>query len=791
MKFKYRIVSFVLPCSIALVLSWLYLGFLEKPLLINPRGFSQIAYDDAGQVIRITLASDERYRLWLPLDRISPSLVAATLQKEDKHFYSHPGINPVSLVRAALATYVTGERRIGGSTISMQLARMRFGINSQSIKGKLDQIFHALLLERHFTKKEILEAYLNFAPYGGNIEGIGAASLVFFGKSAAELSMAEAISVTVIPQSPSRRNPLKKSNYGSLKKARLSLLRNWRKEISAEHPRWKQLEAAETEFELPMTISGRDELPKLAPHLLEKLVRDHRDNLEIKSTINSSLQRLLTERVKHYVARKTKSGIYNSCAILVDHRNMELKALVGSADYFNSGIHGAVDGTRALRSPGSTLKPLIYALAIDQGIIHPQSILKDSPLSLAAYTPENFDSDFLGPLTVHKALIRSRNVPAIRLSARIDNPDLYSLLEKAGVRKLQSKSHYGLALALGGVEVSMHDLVRLYAMLANGGVFQDIITTKTNNNTSRSSQQMLSPEASRLVLDILEDSPRPGATVETSWLNKPQKVAWKTGTSWGFRDAWTIGVFGQYVLAVWVGNFDGQSNPEFVGRKTAAPLFFEIVDAISNDNKFTQDYFKPHKYNIKKVKICSRSGMLPNKHCKHINETSFIPGVSPITRCNVHREISVDNNSGLRLCHQSEEYFEQSEIRKAVYEFWPSDLLHIFRTAGLAHKNPPTFSKSCQTTANLNNTLAPKIISPERHVEYNLRSIQKAEKLPFTAVTDGDNNKVFWFVDESYVGTARSGEAFFWDPRPGNYVVRVVDQFGRHSARELRVVLVD
>ena len=793
MKFLVNISQKLLFLTGLVFLAWIYLGFCEKPLLVNPGGFSQVAYDDKGSILRVSLSSDERYRVWRSIDKISPAAAAAALEKEDRYFYMHPGVNPFSLLRAVFSTYVAKERRVGGSTISMQLARMRFGINSQNISGKIQQILQALLLERHYTKREILEAYLNLVPYGGNVEGIGAASLIYYGKPANELTLAEAVTLAVIPQSPSRRNPAKKDSYNSLQQARLSLVNNWIKETASENAsRHRELMAVKTEFALPFKVNHRHELPNTAPHLVDRLFRKYPDVLEIHSTIDSELQHLLSGKVKQYTERRAVDGINNAAAMLLDFRSMQVKALVGSADHNKKSIHGAVDGTNAMRSPGSTLKPFIYALAFDQGVIHPKSILKDSPLSLASYNPENFDSDFLGPIDAHDALIRSRNVPAIRLANKINNPDLYSLLKQVGVRNLQSRSHYGLSVALGGVEVTMFDLVRLYAMLANDGLLQDITLIKGDAQTqSQSELQILSPEASRLVLDILEDNPKSGQALEKTWLKNPHKAAWKTGTSWGFRDAWSVGVFGPYVLAVWVGNFNGQANPAFVGRDAAAPLFFEILDAAANSSSFPNHFLAPRAYKIKKIKVCSSSGMLPNKNCPHLKETSFIPGVSPIASCNIHREVAIDKNTGLRLCSERGDFRPSGEVIQTVYEFWPSDLVQLFRTAGLPRRSPPSYEINCQSANNLKYGIAPKIVSPERKVQYNLRSKHSTKKIPFTAVSDSDSDYIFWFVDESFVGKADSGKTLFWEAKPGKYVVRVVDQFGQYSSQDLRVVLLD
>src|SRR5207249_1599221 len=269
-------------------------------------------------------------------------------------------------------------------------------------------------------------------------------------------------------------------------------------------------------------------------------------------------------------------GVHNAAAMLVDSRTMAVQALVGSANFFNKDIAGQVNGTAAKRSPGSTLKPFIYALALDQGVLHPMTVLKDAPSAFGAYSPENFDGRFVGPLTAKDALIRSRNVPAVYVASHLSKPDLYDFLQMAGVSGLRSREYYGLALVLGGGSLTMEELVALYGALANHGVVRPV--RYRADQRMPAGVRVLSAEASYVTLDMLKDNPRPGDLSAAT--PGPLSVYWKTGTSYGFHDAWAIGIFGPYILAVWVGNFDGAGNPAFVGVQMAAPLFFQVVDAI-------------------------------------------------------------------------------------------------------------------------------------------------------------------------------------------------------------------
>src|SRR5258708_4791143 len=363
---------------------------------------------------------------------------------------------------------------------------------------------------------------------------------------------------------------------------------------------------------LQMATRDAGDLPFLAPHFVNELLPAAKGS-EVTTSLDLRLQRLLERHVRSSVAEQQRIGINNTAAMLVDWRTMQVKAVVGSADFFNGRIDGQVNGTAAKRSPGTALKPFIYALAIDQGVIHPQTVLKASPRSFAGFSPENFDGQFIGPVTAKEALIRSRNLPAVAIASRLSNPSFYSFLKTAVVSQMRSEQHYGLGLALGGGEVTMEELVTLYAALANGGILRPL--RRTMDTPSTAGTRVLSAEAAFVTLDMLKDNPRPdqGSLDDASAQEVP--VYWKTGTSYGFRDAWSVGIFGPYVLAVWVGNFDGEGNPSFVGIQAAAPLFFRIVDSIRAQQGRLPGSMRSVPYDLRRIEVCAVSRQMPVPHC--------------------------------------------------------------------------------------------------------------------------------------------------------------------------------
>ena len=761
--------------GIAAALVWL---LAPKPDLYADVTFSTLVVDRHGEPLRLRTADDGRYRLFTPLEDIASAAQEATLLYEDRGFYGHFGVDPLALLRAAWTTYIQRSRVVGGSTITMQLARLRFGLDTRSIGGKLTQAARALQIERHYDKTQILEAYLNLAPYGGAVEGIGTASRIYFDKPASALDLGQALALAVIPQNPSARFPATKAGRSRLLTARERLFAAWQERAPAD-------EHAPALAALAPVFRSPSDLPFRAPHF----VRDHLPPSAaptLRTTLDWQLQSLLEQRIRKHVARHRRDGIHNAAALLLDHRSMEVLALVGSASFFADAIDGQVNGVHARRSPGSTLKPLLYALALDAGLIHPMTLLADAPRRYAGYAPENFDRGFLGPVFARDALIHSRNVPAVTILAEVGVPRFRDWLADAGVRRLRPARELGLALALGAGETTMEELVRLYALLANHGVWRELRTAvdappdAADRRLLSGGRRLLSGEASFLVLDMLEDVPR---FIDVPLQRQQQApISWKTGTSFGFRDAWSIGVAGPYVLAVWVGNFDATSNPAFVGRTAAAPLFLSLAESLLADIEPSPPRTTAG-LNLRRIEVCAPTGDLPGRHCPRTASAWFIPGVSPIKVSAVHRAVRVHADTGLRSCRADTE-----GTRQEVYEFWPSDLEAVFRRAGVAIRKPPPWSSECGLDVTASSGQAPRIASPQPTLIYHAPATRNNDgSILFAAITDADAQRLFWFVNGALVAEVERHERYFWTPRSGRFSVRAVDDLGRAAAVSIRV----
>jgi len=734
---------------------------------------SRAFYSSDGTLLRLTLADDEQYRVWTPLAQIDPRLVEAVQLYEDRWFRWHPGVNPASLARGAWTTW-QGDRRRGGSTLTMQLARRLYRIDSRTPAGKLRQVAAALWLEARCSKDEILEAYLNLAPYGSNIEGVGAASLVYFGQPARKLLLPEALALAVIPQNPNRRG----TEVGAgaqdpwplaLRAARGRLWALWLQ----RHPR-DGVPAVVSEMALPLRLRSTRQLPFLAPHAVQSVLQrlDAGDPAEQVLPLHGPTQAALERVLRQYVEARRGIGVRNAAALLVDTQSMQVRAWVGSANWADGAIDGQVNATTAKRSPGSTLKPFIYALALDQGVLHPRSVLKDAPTAFGTYSPENFDGRFEGPVTAQDALVRSRNVPAVAVAARLSKPTLYGFLKEAGISRLAAEQHYGLALTLGGGELSMEEMATLYAMLANGGELRPLDRGGPVDDTPP--RRLISEEAAFITLDMLRANPRPDTGAPAF-----PRVAWKTGTSWGFRDAWTAGVFGRHVLVVWVGNFDGSSNPAFVGVQTAAPLFFQIVDSLRSQGLDPGELARPTPAGVSRVEVCAASGDLPNEDCPARATTWFIPGVSPIKVSTLHRAYWIDGRSGRAVCGPG------PGVRREVFETWGSDMLQVFAQAGLPRRLPPR-APHCEGGDAAPAEDGPRIVSPLRGAQYVLR-LREPQRLNLRANAAGVG-VLHWFADAAYLGTAAPGRDLPWTPpAAGHYVLRAVDAEGRSDSRDVTV----
>jgi penicillin-binding protein 1C len=739
----------------------LWLGWLALPAveLLPANGtWSRRVMDREGKLLTVTLAADGRYRLWTGLAELPPDLVRATLAHEDHRFHQHPGVDLRSVARAAWGV-VRGEKRGGGSTITMQLARLRFGLETRNWSGKLTQMFRALQLERHYDKDRILEAYLNLAPYGGNVEGAGTASWVWLGKSPADLTFRECVALSLVPQRPARRNPARTEADSTA--------------IPLQRTITARLRGGNDSGEASYQLRAVTRPPHHAPHFTRQVLRET-PGAVVQTPLDSGQQNVLENGIADFLREAGQEGVHNACALLVHAPTREVRAWVGSASFGNKAIHGQVDGVTARRSPGSLLKPFIYGLAIHQGLIHPGSLLADAPAVFAGYQPENSDRGFAGPLSAADALYRSRNLPAVRLLQQLKAPDFYTFLTGSGVHLPHPARHYGLALALGSQEVSMRETAALYAMLAHEGKAHPLRLT-TTAPVQRMEKELLPAGVRFLVRDMLRPR-QPGPAEETYTASFPQ-ISWKTGTSHGWRDGWAAAIAGDYVLVVWTGDFRGRSNPAFAGRRTAGPLLFSLLGALN-----LPTIPDPAPPDVSQVRLCAVSGDLPGPCCAQFQPGWYLPGISPIRPCAIHQEILTDSASGRRVASDD----GRPGLRRETAEVWPPNLLALFRQAGVPRREPPAWE-----TATAAGARAPLIASPQAARTYTLRAGDPARRsIALLADAAPGVQQVYWFAGAEFLGAAVPSSPCWWAARPGITSIRVVDDQGRSASLQVRVELI-
>jgi penicillin-binding protein 1C len=736
------------------------------PYAVRPAGVRVL--DREGRLVRGFLSEDEKWRWRLELDEISPQLLQAVLHHEDRHFHRHHGVDGTAVLRAAWSNLRAGRVVSGASTITMQLARL-VEPRPRTMMAKFHQMLRAWQYESLYSKDQILEMYLNLAPYGGNVEGVGPAARVLFAKAAAELSPAEACLLAVLPQSPTRHDPLR--HPAAARKARNHLARRL---AAAGH-----LDQANLESVLSSPLpSRRWPVPFSAPHFSRWTSNRHPGKHNLRTTLDLNLQKQVQKLVRLHGRRVRPLGIEQAAAVVLDVASGQILAMVGSVDFNEDGFQGQVNGAVAPRSPGSTLKPLVYAMAFDQGLTTPDAMVQDVPLHFGDYSPKNFDGRFAGMVRCGSALQRSLNVPAVELASRLEQTrtgGLHRFLRRAGVSSLPHEAHhYGLSLVLGGGEINLLELASLYGLLGRHGRWlplRDLIPEEAETP----GLPLLGRGACWLTLEELQGLQRPDP--ERVWQTRlgGQTVAWKTGTSYGHRDAWSVGLVGSHVLAVWVGNFDGHGCPHLTGAGAAAPLFFDLVDGLGRSGGEAWPTRPP---GVRTRQVCSLSGHPPAAGCPHTTSAHFLPGISPAGECRIHRSIQVDAESGHAVCSRCR---QDRATESLVVEWWPPRVATYLATGNLEARQIPEHNPDCPA---FGRGESPVITSPQNGRQYILRPGIPLEDqaLALTAEVSTASHQVYWFVDGELVDEGSPTDRFFYLPSTGRHTVTVLDEAGRSSA---------
>lgn len=544
--------------------------------------YARVVLDRQGKPLRAFADTSGVWRYPVTLEQVSPRYIEALLGYEDRHFWQHPGVNPLAMARGVWQWLRHGRAVSGGSTLTMQVARLIEPYH-RSVPGKLRQMARALQLEWRYDKRTLLTVYLNRAPFGGNLEGVQAASFAYLGKSAAKLTHAEAALLAVLPQAPSRyrpdRHPERARAARDKVMQRLVGQGDWPASV------W-------TQGRIEPVLARGHFTPMEAP-LFARLAADSQPGALVHTTIDGDLQRWLEARVAGYIRRFPEQT--SAALLLVDNRTMAVRAYVGSAEYGNPRRHGYLDMVQAIRSPGSTLKPFIYGLALDAGLVHSASLLSDAPRLGSDYRPANFSGAFQGPVTLTRALQQSLNVPAVQVLEALGPDTLVSRLDNAGVR-LALSDKPNPAIALGAAGVRLEQLVALYSSLTRQGQVAMPVWLAGQQARSR---PLLSPGAAWIVWQILSAQGRADQPFASEATGRVNRLAWKTGTSYGYRDSWALGVSGRWTLGVWLGRPDGTPLPGFYGQSAAVPLLLSLYSRLGDDSPLP-----PQPNTVSEAEIC-------------------------------------------------------------------------------------------------------------------------------------------------------------------------------------------
>lgn len=699
---------------------------------------SLMLLDRAGQPLRVWLGPrDQDCRpLYAPQpgDWIAQAIVAA----EDQRFWTHPGVDVAALLRAVKQN-VTHLRKVSGaSTLSTQVIRL-LEPRRRHLGSKAVEAFRALQLERACSKETILAQYLNRAPFGSNIVGIEAAARRYFGKGAADLSLAEASLLAGLPQSPSRLRP---DRYPVRARKRQQYVLDRMLACGS-------ITAREYADALAQPVAIRPApYPFRAPHFCE-LVGNPAVGpgaTAVRTTLDPGLQRVAEEALRRHAARLSGHAVRGGAVVILEVKTGAVRALVGSPDYAARG-DGQVNGALAVRSPGSTLKPFAYARALDRGQLTPQSVLADVPALYRDYEPENFESGFRGLVSAREALVQSLNLPAIEVERRIGQPVFYDTLRRLGFDTLaRPAAYYGLGLVLGSGEVRLVDLVNAYACLARGG---DMLPCRVvEDDAPAAPRPVFSPEACWLITDMLSGDERAFDTTGHAADVRLPPLAWKTGTSSGFRDAWTVAYNPEYVIGVWVGNPDGAPADRLVGRQVATPIVWEIFRRLYPDNDGPW-FARPPGLEVREV--CAVSGGAPGPHCPTRVEDNAIAGVTRCERCTVHRG-------------DGEEH-------------WPVEIASF-----LNQQRAPAASRSAAAPAL-------RITAPARGSTYRLLTgvADGVQQVSLEAASGVGGESLHWFVNDRYLGMSRPGVPVFWPLQRGSFQIVCSDNRGASDRVQIAV----
>jgi penicillin-binding protein 1C len=765
---KHRFIGLML-----LLVAWFLMLLVFLPPVGFNASFSTVVFDRNGNLLGAQIASDGQWR-FSDEGKISDKFRACLLQYEDRHFYRHTGFNPISLFRAARQNISTGKVVSGGSTITMQMVRLSRQNKPRTITQKIIEIILSVHAEIHYSKSEILNLYSSHAPFGGNVVGLEAASWRYFGRDQDNLSWGEAACLAVLPNAPALIHPGR--NREILKQKRNSLLHRLHDNGIIDSLTYR-LACDEPLPDKPLPLPG------LAPHLVAAISLTNRGE-RIYTTIDLHLQKQVNHIVDRHHQMLAGNRIHNAAVLVIDLSTGETMVYVGNTQKLFPGDHAnRVDIIQRPRSSGSLLKPILFAAMLSEGEILPNTLIADIPTTISSFTPKNFNVTYDGAVPAREALIRSLNIPAVRMLSDFGQPRFYQILRDAGFTTIQqSADHYGLSLILGGAEVTLWDVCTAYRAMAlkllnhqptqvqsrQPGFFAPTLMLNEKHFCAIDLGN-LDEAAIFLTLDAMKDVRRPD--VEAGWESflNAHPIAWKTGTSFGFRDAWAVGITPDHVVGVWAGNASGEGRPGLIGGVTAAPLMFDVFSILPKSQK----WFGPPLDEMTETAVCRQSGMRPSPFCVDIDTVLVNETALNAPPCPYHKLIHLDAGKQFRVtadCYPADQIFSQSWFELPPAMAW------YYRFRNPFYRPTPPWMTGC--SGSIENPMQliwpdkPSKIFLPRQMDGSLGEIifEIAHKHPSTTI--------FWYLDDDYLGETAVIHKKGLQPSVGKHQLILMDEYG-------------
>lgn len=763
--------------------SLLYFFSLPDPLFIDP--YSTVLKANQGELLSATIAKDGQWR-FPEVNAVPDKYADALVVYEDKRFYSHPGVDPFAVGRAIRQNIMDSRIVSGGSTITMQVIRLSRKGKPRTVFQKVIEMFLATRLELRYSKKEILGLYASHAPFGGNVVGLEAACWRYFGRGPQELSWGEAALLAVLPNAPALIHPGKNRNLLKAKRDRLL-----DKLVAAG-----KIDAFTSSLAKDELIPEDPQaLPRYARHLLTRAMKEGYSESVIHSTLDNALQEQ-TEQILHdHQQRLETNQIHNAAAIVLEVSTGKVLAYVGNTNGSNLDFHSSdVDVITAGRSTGSILKPFLYAAMLDEGKILPRTLVPDVPTFINGFSPKNFSNDYDGAVPANMALIRSLNIPAVHMLKAYRYEKFHSLLKNIGMNTLnRAPDHYGLSLILGGAEGTLWDVAGMYASMARtlnnywehpgknrynkkdfhapyytDRPLKDGVKSHGDENLLEENS-WISAASIFQTFDALKEVYRPGEESGWKYFSSSKKIAWKTGTSFGFRDAWAVGVTPHYVVGVWVGNADGEGRPGLTGTEAAAPVMFNIFSLLKEEV-----WFRPPIQEMERITVCKQSGYRNSARCNDL-DTVFVTrqGLQSLP-CPFHKAVHVTSNGKFRVHSECE---SMDRVVQANWFVLPPMQEYYFRTKNFSYKILPPFRKDCQRSSPL---ISMDLIYPKQDskifIPRELNGV--AGKVVFELAHRTPGAAVYWHLDGEYVGSTKGTHNLPLNPPPGRHFLTIVDENG-------------